>query len=129
MRHRSKRFSRYRSNGRNHHTRENEGDKMRLRTNSFSNGRTRSNFKTNQSAEKLVDKYNVLAKEALSSGDRILSENYFQHADHFRRIVDQKNLNQNKNQVTEEAKVLDNKLPEDLTSNQNKVKVSEENKE
>ena len=77
----------------------------------------------------MVDKYNVLAKEALSSGDRILSEKYFQHAAHFRRIVDQKNLNQNKNQVTEEAKVLDNKLPEDLTSNQNKVKVSEEYKE
>ena len=34
-------------------------------------------------AEKLLEKYNGLAKEALSSGDKILSESYFQHADHF----------------------------------------------
>ena len=37
-----------------------------------------------------------LAKEALSSGDRTLSENYFQHADHFMRIIDEKKINQNK---------------------------------
>ena len=36
-----------------------------------------------QSPEKLFEKYNALAKEALSSGDKILSENYLQHADHF----------------------------------------------
>ena len=33
------------------------------------------------------DKYNNLAREALSTGDKILSENYFQHADHFKRIL------------------------------------------
>ena len=42
-----------------------------------------------QSAEKLFEKYNTLAKEALSSGDKTLSENYFQHADHFMRIIDE----------------------------------------
>ena len=40
----------------------------------------------NQNVSKLIDKYITLAKEALSSGDKILSENYFQHADHFSRI-------------------------------------------
>ena len=35
----------------------------------------------------LIEKYNNLAREALSSGDKILSENYFQHADHFTRIL------------------------------------------
>ena len=36
---------------------------------------------------KLIEKYTELAKEALSNGDKILSENYFQHADHFKRIL------------------------------------------
>ena len=39
-------------------------------------------------APKLIEKYNNLAREALSNGDKILSENYFQHADHFTRILD-----------------------------------------
>ena len=43
--------------------------------------------RNNYNASKLIDKYNNLAREALSSGDKILSENYFQHADHFTRIL------------------------------------------
>ena len=43
--------------------------------------------RNNHNASKLIDKYNNLAREALSSGDKILSENYFQHADHFTRIL------------------------------------------
>ena len=42
--------------------------------------------RNNHNASKLIEKYNNLAREALSSGDKILSENYFQHADHFLRI-------------------------------------------
>ena len=42
--------------------------------------------RNNHNASKLIEKYNNLAREALSSGDKILSENYFQHADHFTRI-------------------------------------------
>ena len=53
--------------------------------------------RNNHNAAKLIEKYNNLAREALSSGDRILSENYFQHADHFTRIVrDQENYKKNK---------------------------------
>ena len=68
-----------------------------------------SNFSTNESfqrknpgrnnhnASKLIEKYNNLAREALSSGDKILSENYFQHADHFTRIqVENNNFKKNK---------------------------------
>ena len=41
--------------------------------------------------------YNNLAREALSSGDKILSENYFQHADHFTRVqVENENFKKNK---------------------------------
>ncbi|MDC3257506.1 DUF4167 domain-containing protein [Candidatus Pelagibacter sp.] len=45
--------------------------------------------RNNHNASKLIEKYNDLAREALSSGDRILSENYFQHADHFTRILNE----------------------------------------
>tara|TARA_B100000242_G_C42845498_1_gene392635 strand:- start:250 stop:651 length:402 start_codon:yes stop_codon:yes gene_type:complete len=60
---------------------------------------TNSDFKhrnpgrNNQNAAKLVDKYNNLAREALSSGDKILSENYLQHADHFSRILSLQEIN------------------------------------
>ena len=55
----------------------------------FSNNqefRRRNPGKNNQNAAKLVEKYNDLAREALSNGDKILSENYFQYADHFLRV-------------------------------------------
>ena len=68
----------------------------------------------------LVEKYNILAKEALLTGDEILSENFFQHADHFARIIEQKNLNQNKNKIppAEQASVSDNKLTKKIEINQ-----------
>ena len=46
-------------------------------------------------AEKLLEKYNNLAKEALSNGDKILSESYYQHADHFLRVIENRNSTQN----------------------------------
>ncbi len=64
------------------------GDRSKFTPN-FSNG---DNFqrkipnRNNHNAPKLIEKYNNLAREALSSGDKILSENYFQHADHFTRV-------------------------------------------
>mgnify|MGYP002026239294 CR=1 FL=1 len=84
-----KRFKR-RSNGRGHSS-HHGGGPSRMRSNSFSNGHSRNNFRSTLSAEKLLDKYNALAKEALSSGDKTLSENYLQHADHFIRVIEDKN--------------------------------------
>ena len=46
--------------------------------------------RNNHNASKLVEKYSNLAREALSNGDKILSENYFQHAEHFIRIIGEK---------------------------------------
>ena len=43
--------------------------------------------RNNHNTPKLIEKYNDLAREALSNGDKILSENYLQHADHFMRIL------------------------------------------
>ena len=68
------------------------GDSSKFGSN-FSNN---ENFKrkvpgrNNHNAPKLIEKYNDLAREALSNGDKILSENYLQHADHFTRILNER---------------------------------------
>ena len=59
---------------------------------SFSNNdsfQRRMPGRNNHNASKLIEKYSNLAREALSTGDKILSENYFQHADHFTRILNE----------------------------------------
>jgi len=125
---RPRRF-RHRSDGRGHQRHANGGGQMRITPNAFSNNERRNNFRSTQSAEKLLEKYNALAKEAVSSGDRILSENYFQHAEHFMRIVDAKNLNQNKNkiQVSNKPGVSDKLSAENNKTNQHRS--IEDNKE
>ena len=68
------------------------GDTSKFNTNYTNN----DNFKrkapgrNNHNASKLIEKYNDLAREALSNGDKILSENYLQHADHFTRILNER---------------------------------------
>ena len=61
--------------------------------------RTSLKYRNNHNAPKLIEKYNNLAREALSVGDKILSENYFQHADHFMRVIEDKNRSRNQNKV------------------------------
>ena len=80
---------RSRTNGRKNFSHRNNG--IQNRTNAFSNGQSRNNFRPTQSPEKSFEKYSLLAKEALSSGDQTLSENYLQHADHFIRIIEDRN--------------------------------------
>jgi len=53
---------------------------------------------------KLIEKYITLAKEALSSGDKIMSENYFQHADHFSRV---QSIKQEQNSIRENSSSSD----------------------
>ena len=96
---RQRRFRRH-SNNRNHGSRDNGGLQTRLRPDPFSNGPIRNNFRTPLSAEKLFDKYSSLAKEAMASGDKLLSENYLQHAEHFMRIIEDKNRNRNQSKVS-----------------------------
>ena len=98
MRNRKPRRFRYRSNDRGRQRRNINGD-YRPVTNSFSNGINRKNLNSNLNAEKLFEKYNALAKEALSAGDKTLSENYLQHADHFARVIDQKVLSHKNNSL------------------------------
>ena len=68
------------------------GDRQKFGSN-FSNGdnfKRKSPGRNNHNAPKLIEKYNDLAREALSNGDKILSENYLQHADHFTRILNER---------------------------------------
>ena len=63
--------------------------------------------RNNHNASKLVEKYSSLAREALSNGDKILSENYYQYAEHFIRVLGEKEALYNKNQKSKE--VIDEK--------------------
>ena len=89
------------NNGRRSNFRRNERNfKSNGDRNKFNNGfSTSENFqrkspgRNNHNAPKLIEKYNNLAREALSSGDKILSENYLQHADHFSRILSLQEIN------------------------------------
>ena len=108
---------RHRSKNRIHQRHSNNGQ-AGIRHNSFANGQ-RNIFRSTQSAEKLLEKYSALAKEALSSGDKTLSENYLQHADHFMRVVEDKNKNRIQNKTGDS--LAENKIDssKDATSSQN----------
>ena len=119
---RPRRFRR-RSNGRGHVSGDNGFMQSRQRTNSFSNNQTRNNFRQTQSAEKLLEKYNSLAKEAMSLGDKTLCENYLQHADHFMRVIEDKS----KNRIT--ATVINKSTEDNKPSSENiEVKQKDETK-
>ena len=62
--------------------------------------RNNNNLRRNNFRTKLIEKYNDLAREASSSGDKILSENYLQHADHFTRVLNEQE-NYRKQKFTE----------------------------
>ena len=70
----------------------NNGDRTKYSSNfpNNDNFQRKAPGRNNHNAPKLIEKYNNLAREALSTGDKILSENYFQHADHFTRILREK---------------------------------------
>ena len=75
------------------------GIKIQNDYNSSSEFRHKNPGRNNQNAAKLIDKYNNLAREASSSGDKVLSENYLQHADHFSRILSLQETNRSQNQT------------------------------
>ena len=88
FRNNNNRRGRFRSNDRNF-KRNGDGQKFKSDFTSNSNFQRKIPGRNNHNASKLIEKYNNLAREALSSGDKILSENYFQHADHFTRILNE----------------------------------------
>ena len=108
------------------------GERQKFGSN-FSNN---DNFKrkapgrNNHNAPKLIEKYNDLAREALSNGDKILSENYLQHADHFTRILSEReNLRKEKFSESRSENNLDN-IEENVDNSDKSVveAANEENK-
>jgi len=105
------RRNRYRTNGsRGIHQKEN-GHNAISDFSHNSNFRKRNQWNNNQNAPKLIEKYANLAREALSNGDKILSENYFQHADHFVRILGDQQVIKNENTENQINATNDNKEP------------------
>tara|TARA_B100000941_G_scaffold53460_1_gene34508 strand:- start:1568 stop:1951 length:384 start_codon:yes stop_codon:yes gene_type:complete len=119
----------FRNNNRRNNFRRNDrtfkpnGDRSKFSSN-FSNN---ENFqrkmpgRNNHNASKLIEKYSNLAREALSSGDKILSENYFQHADHFMRILNEreiqkKNVLSNENANNSQGNIIDSNKAKTETS-------------
>ena len=127
------RRSNYRRNERNFKS---NGDRPKFGSN-FSNN---ENFKrkapgrNNHNAPKLIEKYNDLAREASSNGDKILSENYLQHADHFTRVLNEREsikkerFAENKNHEINNL-LEDNKTPNEEITKNNLVNDSKKDKE
>ena len=72
-----------RRNGRRNYARPSHVIKLNDQGRSFNHQRV----KHNGNVSKLYEKYKKLALESLSAGDKILAESYFQHADHFVRML------------------------------------------
>ena len=111
--------SNFRRNDRNFKS-NNNVDRVKFSSN-FSNNENfqrKSPGRNNHNAPKLIEKYNNLAREALSAGDKILSENYFQHADHFTRILNEQESFKKKRQldkVTDISTAVDNEVVEKVS--------------
>tara|TARA_Y100000590_G_scaffold444009_1_gene574211 strand:+ start:28 stop:393 length:366 start_codon:yes stop_codon:yes gene_type:complete len=111
------RRGRFRTNDRNF-KRNGESQRFSSDFTSNSNFKRKSPGRNNHNAPKLIEKYNDLAREALSNGDKILSENYFQHADHFVRILGEQEASKAKdsseNQKSSKIEIVsDNTIKED----------------
>ena len=114
------------------------GDRPKFGSN-FSNN---ENFKrkvpgrNNHNAPKLIEKYNDLAREASSNGDKILSENYLQHADHFTRVLNEResirkersseNKSQDNSNFTEETKTPSEEISKSNLVNTTKTESEDE---
>ena len=114
------------------------GDRPKFGSN-FSNN---ENFKrkapgrNNHNAPKLIEKYNDLAREASSNGDKILSENYLQHADHFTRVLNEResirrerfseNKSEDQANISEETKIQNEETLKSNLANEAKKENEEE---
>ena len=112
------------------------GDRPKFGSN-FSNNESfkrKAPGRNNHNAPKLIEKYNDLAREASSNGDKILSENYLQHADHFTRILNEREsirkdrIDENKGDENSNFS-RENKKSDEEVSKSNLINVKNENDE
>jgi len=119
------------NNGRRNNFRRNDrnfkvnGDRNKF-NNNFSNNESfqrKVPGRNNHNASKLIEKYNNLAREALSTGDKILSENYFQHADHFTRIINEKGIQKKIDNSSEDSEKKVESLSEKESETTDKIQT------
>ena len=109
----------FRRNDRNF---KNNGERTKFGS-SYSNNESfkrKSPGRNNHNAPKLIEKYNDLAREASSNGDKILSENYLQHADHFTRIL-------NEQENYRKIKFSENNAKDNTSEPSENINVSDQN--
>ena len=119
FRNNNNRRNNFRRNGRSDRNFKNNVERTNKFNPSFSgneNFQRKSPGRNNHNAPKLIEKYNNLAREALSGGDKILSENYFQHADHFTRIL-------NEQENFRKTKISENSSAENESNNSEEKKI------
>ena len=115
------RRGRFRHNDRNFR-RNSDNNKFKSDFSSISNFKRKTPGRNNHNASKLIENYTDLAREALANEDKIMSENYFQHADHFTRILNEQEKNR-ANKVSNISEVSKN-----LETNQKEKQVISEKK-
>jgi hypothetical protein len=104
------RRNRYKNHTDRNHRRNENGSKIMNDLQNGSNFIRKNAGRNNHNASNLVEKYSNLAREALLNGDKILSENYFQHAEHFIRVLEEKDALNNKNNISNEINKKDPEL-------------------
>ena len=135
FRNNNNRRNNFRRNDRNFKS---SGERSKFGSN-FSNN---ENFKrkvpgrNNHNAPKLIEKYNDLAREASSNGDKILSENYLQHADHFTRVLNEResirrerfseNKSEENSNLSEETKIQNEEISKSNLADVSKKENDEE---
>ena len=120
--------SNFRRNTRNFKT---NGENSKFGSN-FSNNdnfKRKSPGRNNHNAPKLIEKYNDLAREAQSNGDKILSENYLQHADHFTRILNERESYKREKFLESSSGTLENAENGNQNSNNELVETTDKKKD
>ena len=112
------RRSNFRRNDRNFKS---NGERQKFSSNftGSDNFKRKSPGRNNHNAPKLIEKYNDLAREASSNGDKILSENYLQHADHFTRVL-------NERESFKREKFVETKSQESENNSEGTINISSE---
>tara|TARA_Y100001970_G_scaffold232556_1_gene289532 strand:+ start:206 stop:598 length:393 start_codon:yes stop_codon:yes gene_type:complete len=122
------RRNRYKNHTDRNHRRNENGSKIMNDLQNGSNFIRKNAGRNNHNARSLVEKYSNLAREALLNGDKILSENYFQHAEHFIRVLEEKDALNNKSNFSNElSKEKDQKNINNLDQNISEEIITTEN--
>ena len=122
------RRNRYKNHIDRNHQKNGNGSALINDLHNGSNFQRKNHGRNNHNASKLIEKYSNLAREALSNGDKILSENYFQHAEHFIRVLEEKENFLNKNQILKDSKPnIERNNQEKADENQNNLENNKTN--